>query len=173
MSAPIPDGLAADQLSEWNEFLAWKRRQAAPASVAGDDDGDSDSEVHDVAPDRSDPAGLVADAARARRPVARVHLHRGHFAFMRCYIEGLDIGARWDHYLGQHGEATDLRAVHRAVRQLRGDLVAIARRHDRHGLARRFCRISIPSMADQVSYGARTLDESPCSTSKGCAFRSM
>ena len=37
----------------------------------------------------------------------------------------------------------------------------------------RFCRISIPSMADQVSYGARTLDESPCSTSKGCAFRSM
>jgi site-specific recombinase XerD len=134
----MPDGLAADQLSEWNEFLAWKRCQAAPASVAGDDDGDNDndSETHDVPPDRSDPAGLVADAARARRPVARVHLHRGHFAFMRCYIEGLNIGARWDHYLGQHGEATDLRAVHRAVRQLRGDLVAIARRHDRHGLAR-------------------------------------
>ena len=49
------------------------------------------------------------------------------------------------------------------------DLEAVGSRPCRE----RFCRISIPSMADQVSYGARTLDESPCSTSKGCAFRSM
>src|SRR5476649_2562034 len=36
-----------------------------------------------------------------------------------------------------------------------------------------FCRISKGSMADQVDYGARTVDESTCSISKGCVFRSM
>ena len=36
----------------------------------------------------------------------------------------------------------------------------------------RFCRISKRRRADQVDCDARPLDESTCSTSKGCAFRS-
>ena len=36
----------------------------------------------------------------------------------------------------------------------------------------RFCRISARRRVDQVNYGVWTLDESTCSTSKGCAFRS-
>ena len=39
-------------------------------------------------------------------------------------------------------------------------------------LAKRFCRISKRRRADQVDCDARPLDESTCSTSKGCAFRS-
>ncbi|HAT32627.1 MAG TPA: hypothetical protein DCW29_17835 [Janthinobacterium sp.] len=34
------------------------------------------------------------------------------------------------------------------------------------------CRISERRRAGQVNCGARTQDESTCSTSKGCAFRS-
>ena len=37
----------------------------------------------------------------------------------------------------------------------------------------RFCRISESRLANLVSFGARTLDELICSTSKGCAFLSM
>src|SRR5476649_2361462 len=36
-----------------------------------------------------------------------------------------------------------------------------------------FCRISESRLANLVSFGARTLDELICSTSKGCAFLSM
>jgi hypothetical protein len=32
--------------------------------------------------------------------------------------------------------------------------------------------LAIPPVAGQVDYDARTLDESRCSTSKGCVFRS-
>ncbi|MFC0134388.1 hypothetical protein CR105_26335 [Massilia eurypsychrophila] len=37
----------------------------------------------------------------------------------------------------------------------------------------RFCRISEHRRGNRVSCGARTQDDSTCSTSKGCAFRSM
>ena len=45
-------------------------------------------------------------------------------------------------------------------------------RYQIYGLKQGFCRISKRRRADQVDCDARPLDESTCSTSKGCAFRS-
>ena len=54
--------------------------------------------------------------------------------------------------------------------QMARDDYEIRRKRQQQG---RFCRISEGRRANQVNCGARTQDESICSISKGCAFRSM
>lgn len=63
-------------------------------------------------------------------------LHSGHFAFMRAYVQGLDLRETWDRYLAVEGIRTDLRVVKRTVEWLRNAFAAAAHRHARHGLAR-------------------------------------
>ena len=53
------------------------------------------------------------------------------------------------------------------------DMAAAKRFFDKAMVANGFCRISERRRSDRVNCGARTQDESICSTSKGCAFLSM
>ena len=65
------------------------------------------------------------------RPVTKVKLHMGHFAFMRSVLEGLALRQRREHHMLMHGAVSN---VH-PVRRLRADVTAIVRGHNRHGLA--------------------------------------
>lgn len=62
-------------------------------------------------------------------------LHVGHFAFMRAYIQGLDLREIWDRYLAVEGTRSDLRVIRRTVAWLRDALAAAAHRHGRHSVA--------------------------------------
>jgi site-specific recombinase XerD len=66
----------------------------------------------------------------------RRKLHRAHFAFMRSYVQGIDLRESWDRYLNIEGSGTDQRIVRKTVAWLRDEFAAAARRHDRHGTAR-------------------------------------
>ena len=63
-------------------------------------------------------------------------LHRGHFAFMRAVIQGLDTRDSWQRYLRIEGEHDDIRNVRRTITWIRDEFAAAARRHDRFGTAR-------------------------------------
>ena len=63
-------------------------------------------------------------------------LHKGHFAFMRALVQGLDERAAWNRYLAQEGDATDLRLVNSTIARIRGDFAAAARREHKPGTAR-------------------------------------
>ena len=63
-------------------------------------------------------------------------LHRGHFAFMRALVQGLDERASWDRYLKLEGEHTDLRMVRRTIEWIRDAFAAAARREQKPGTAR-------------------------------------
>jgi site-specific recombinase XerD len=63
-------------------------------------------------------------------------LSNAHFAFMRAYVQGVDLRASWDRYLGIEGARTDARIIRRTVAWLRDAFAAAAQRHGRHGLAR-------------------------------------
>jgi site-specific recombinase XerD len=63
-------------------------------------------------------------------------LHTGHFAFMRAYVQGLDLREIWDRYLAVEGNRTDLRIIRRTVTWLRDAFASAAHRHSRHALAR-------------------------------------
>ncbi|NTB05867.1 phage integrase family protein [Agrobacterium tumefaciens] len=73
-------------------------------------------------------------------------LHSGHFAFMRAYVQGLDLREMWDRYLAVEGKRTDMRVIKRTVDWLRNAFAAAAYRHARHGLAR-LVRIDVTSAA--------------------------
>lgn len=62
----------------------------------------------------------------------RRRLHAGHFAFMRAYVEGLDLNEAWSRYMNTEGPKMDPRII----AKLRDDFAAAAKRHDRHGVAR-------------------------------------
>jgi hypothetical protein len=87
----------------------------------------------------------------------RRKLHREHFAFMRSYVQGVDVRASWNRYLNIEGTPTDARIVKRTIAWLRDEFAAAARRHDRHGLARRV-RLDVSRLA-QPSRTLPTLEE--------------
>lgn len=92
---------------------------------------------------RSDRGGAAAEF----EPTAR-KLRVEHFAFMRAYVQGLDLRDIWERYLGVEGNHADLRVVHRTVAWLRDAFAAAAHRHSRHGLAR-LVRIDIAKPTSQ------------------------
>lgn len=63
-------------------------------------------------------------------------LHRGHFAFMRALIQGMEERAAWDRYLRGEGDPGDLRHVRRTILWIRDTFAAAARRERRPGTAR-------------------------------------
>lgn len=83
----------------------------------------------------------------AHRPAATRSrkLHRGHFAFMRAVVQGIDTRDSWARYLQLEGEHRDARVVSRTIDWIRDEFAAAARRHDRHGIAR-LVRIDVASV---------------------------
>jgi site-specific recombinase XerD len=75
-------------------------------------------------------------------------LHIGHFAFMRAYVQGLDLRDIWDRYLAVEGSRTDVRHVRRAVAWMRDAFAAAAHRHKRHAVAR-LVRIDVSKVRDR------------------------
>ncbi|MEJ8859877.1 phage integrase family protein [Variovorax robiniae] len=71
-------------------------------------------------------------------PIARParQLHRGHFAFMRALLQGLDEKESWNRYLQSEGASTDLRTIRHAIAEIRDAFAAAARREARPGMAR-------------------------------------
>jgi integrase len=63
-------------------------------------------------------------------------LHRGHFAFMRAVVQGVDLRNSWDRYLRIEGEHVDVRRVRSAIAWMRGEFAAAARREAKPGTAR-------------------------------------
>ncbi len=75
--------------------------------------------------------GAIAVAAIPSRK-----LHRGHFAFMRSLVQGVDERTAWEKYLRLEGEQTDIRTVRRTIAWIRDAFAAAARREARPGTAR-------------------------------------
>jgi site-specific recombinase XerD len=63
-------------------------------------------------------------------------LHRGHFAFMRAVIQGVDEQASWERYLQVEGEHSDVRNVRRTVHWIRDAFAAASKREAKPGTAR-------------------------------------
>lgn len=151
--------LSAEELAEFAEFEEWKRNKARMAAQAAPAaqllDADPDDAPEDAA-DGDDTAAAPLVKGETKTAL-RSKLHRGHFAFMRCYVEGLDIQSSWDHYMTLHGVVTDVRAVRSAVKQLRVDLAAAARRFARPGMAR-LLRFDVKAIAHVAPKALPTLE---------------
>lgn len=74
--------------------------------------------------------------AAARGSNASRRLHRGHFAFMRALIQGMEERAAWERYLQHEGEAGDRRRIRSTIHWIRDTFAAAARRERRPGVAR-------------------------------------
>ncbi|MFC5510477.1 phage integrase family protein [Massilia jejuensis] len=98
-------------------------------------------------------------AGAAFEPDAR-KLHIGHFAFMRAFVQGLDLRDTWERYLAVEGSRTDVRNVRRAVAWMRDAFAAAAHRHRRHALAR-LVRIDVSKVRDRegASAAAQSLED--------------
>lgn len=92
-----------------------------------------------------------------RRVVVRRHLHRGHFAFLRAVVQGLDARPMWARYLAIDGEleaqaelTQESFVAHPKVRRLtawlRAELAAAVRRAGHHGKVR-LIRIDLSGLA--------------------------
>lgn len=79
---------------------------------------------------------LNAPPRPARAGSPRRALHRGHFAFMRAVIQGIDARQAWSRYLQGEDDRVDERLIRRAINTYRDELAAAARRHARPGTAR-------------------------------------
>lgn len=82
---------------------------------------------------------MIIDVAAPKRlsraqPVRR--LHRGHFAFMRALIQGMDERAAWARYLLEEGQSADIRQVRSTILWIKDTFAAAARRERRPGTAR-------------------------------------
>ncbi|MEO7127383.1 MAG: phage integrase family protein [Rhodoferax sp.] len=66
----------------------------------------------------------------------RRKLNRGHFAFMRALVQGVDERISWDRYLRLEGEHTDLRIVRKTIDWIRDEFAAAAKREHRPGTAK-------------------------------------
>lgn len=66
----------------------------------------------------------------------RRRLHRGHFAFMRALIQGMDAKSAWARYLHEEGEPSDIRRVRSTILWIKDTFAAAARRESRPGTAR-------------------------------------
>jgi len=71
-----------------------------------------------------------------RSPAAPRRLHRGHFAFMRALIQGMDERAAWERYLRAESDGGDRRHVRGTIQWIRDAFAAAARREHRPGTAR-------------------------------------
>ena len=96
-------------------------------------------------PGHFDPDGPRTDLFSARpAPVPATHaaaatrrrLHKGHFAFMRAIVQGVDWQVAWDRYLRWEEEGGDARAMRATIAWLRDEFAAAARREARFGTAR-------------------------------------
>ena len=54
-------------------------------------------------------------------------LHRGHFAFMRALVEGLEVKPSWKRYLEFEGNVADERVIRSTIAWIRGEFAAAAR----------------------------------------------
>jgi len=125
----------AEQLAEQDQHASWLYRHGRRAT--------RDEQARAADPnDWHEP-----NQAHPPRAAVRAKLHRGHFAFMRSYVEGLDLRDSWDRYLSLHGVVSDPRAVKSAVITLRADLSAAAKRHARPGLAR-LLRLDVSTVSE-------------------------
>lgn len=82
---------------------------------------------------------MIIGASSALRPPAlktRRRLHRGHFAFMRALIQGMDEKSAWARYLHEEGEPNDIRRVRSTILWIKDTFAAAARRESRPGTAR-------------------------------------
>ncbi|MBS0340423.1 MAG: hypothetical protein JSS56_07835 [Proteobacteria bacterium] len=68
--------------------------------------------------------------------MGRRRLHRGHFAFMRALVQGMDERSAWARYLHEEGEPSDLRRVRSTILWIKDTFAAAARREQRPGTAR-------------------------------------
>lgn len=100
---------------------------------------------------------LTRTHKRRRRAVVRRHLHRGHFAFLRAVVQGLDARPMWTRYLAIDGELEaqaelmqETFAAHPKVRRmtawLRAELAAAVRRAGHYGKVR-LIRIDLSGLA--------------------------
>ncbi len=100
---------------------------------------------------------LTRTPKRRRRAVVRRHLHRGHFAFLRAVVQGLDARPMWTRYLAIDGEleaqaelTQETFAAHPKVRRmtawLRAELAAAVRRAGHYGKVR-LIRIDLSGLA--------------------------
>lgn len=96
----------------------------------------------------------------------RRKLHVGHFAFMRCVVQGLDLRDSWERYFRIEGELTDRRTVRATIQWIRDEFAAAARREARPGTAR-LVLIDVSRIGDRSSQlptlaafaAARSLDD--------------
>lgn len=72
----------------------------------------------------------------AVRSATRPMFHRGHFAFMRAVLQGLDANASWDRYLALSSDLSDRRRASMTTRGIADAFAAAARRHGKPGTAR-------------------------------------
>ena len=92
--------------------------------------------------------GRTLDAPPQPRSASRERkVGRAHFAFMRALVEGLDVQASWQRYLGVEGDASDPRLVRSTVSWLREEFSLAAKKHDRFGTAR-LVRFDATKIAD-------------------------
>lgn len=125
--------------------LAAQRRAAHALADPEEEYGDIAPAVASAPPSEPPPApGRKVRARHGGGRVGRHHkLHRGHFALMRGYVQGLDLGEMWDRYMAIEGAATDIRSVRRSLRLLREDLGAAAQRYAGPYLARCMAAIDV------------------------------
>jgi site-specific recombinase XerD len=128
-------------------LAAW-HAQRREAGAAGDDrDEDEETDADPPTPGAAGPAEVEAAPPAPRLPadkVSRHHkLHRGHFTFLRAYVQGLDVAAMWDRYMAINGAATDLRSVRRGLRLLREDMAAAAMRFNQVEVAQLLADIEV------------------------------
>lgn len=155
-----------ERLEEEAAF-AWQAAQRAALMVVDLDTGDDDTD--EACDDDSAPMPQSGTAqtskVRARHTGGRVgrryQLHRQHFAFMRAYVQGLDLGAMWDLYMAIEGPSTDMRSVRRGLRQLREDLAAAAQRYAGPYIERclRAIEVDIDALAQITPARLPTLEE--------------
>lgn len=84
-----------------------------------------------MTPARASKTALVSAPAAKQRA-----LHRGHFAFMRAVIQGIDTRQAWSRYMQGEDDRVDERLIRRVINTYRDELAAAARRHARPGTAR-------------------------------------
>ena len=91
-------------------------------------------------------------------------LHRGHFAFMRALVEGLEVKPSWKRYLEFEGNIADERVIRSTIAWIRGEFAAAARREMKPSSVR-LLRLVIPpdkpSTASSTAASAAPAKERP------------
>ena len=96
------------------------------------------------------------NAPRTAATVRR--LHRGHFAFMRALIQGMDERAAWERYLHHEAETGDRRRIRSTIHWIRDTFAAAASRERRPGVAR-LVRLDAARIAQRAAPKMPSLEE--------------